>query len=136
MNYIYDIILNLNRNNMYDFYEWKEEDNPEFILKIPVFKVDEETFLNLKYNDVILDKKLLDQIENKTETYSPNCIGIIRYAAIFIFEESSLAIEFDSDGNNYMKSILSIDEENEIIDSVSNIKYTLIDYKVKNKIIL
>lgn len=134
MNYIYDITLNLNKNNLYEFYEWKEEDNPEYILKIPMFKVDEETFLNFKYNDIVIDKKTLDNIENKTETYSPNCIGIIRYACIFISAESALAIEFDSDGNNYMKSNISIDEENEIIDSSKNIKYTLIDYKVRKKI--
>ena len=39
MNYIYDITLNLNKK-LYEFYEWKEEDNPEFILKIPVYKVE------------------------------------------------------------------------------------------------
>lgn len=37
MNYIYDITLNFNKNNLYEFYEWRDEDVPEFILKIPVF---------------------------------------------------------------------------------------------------
>ena len=49
-------------------------------------------------------------------------------------EESAFAIEFDSDGNNYMKSLLSIDEENEIIDESKNIKYSLIDYKIRKKL--
>lgn len=134
MNYIYDITLNLNKNSLYDFYEWKEEDSIEFILKIPIFKIDNETFINIKYNDIIIDKKILELIENKTETYSPNCIGIIRYACVFMNEESAFAIEFDSDGNNYMKSLLSIDEENEIIDESKNIKYSLIDYKIRKKL--
>lgn len=133
MNYIYDITLNLNKNELYEFYEWKEDDNPEFILKIPIFKVDKDTFLDLKYNDVMIDKKIIDMIENKTETYSPNCIGIIRYACVFFYMESSIAIEFDSDGNSYMKSNLSIDEELEILDTIDNIKYTLIEYKLVKK---
>lgn len=134
MNYIYDITLNLNKNNLYEFYEWRDEDNPEFILKIPMFKVDEETFLNLKYNDIIIDKKTLDSIQNKTEAYSPSCISIIRYACIFVCKDNVLAIEFDSDGNNYMKSNVSIDEENEILEVSKNVKYTIIDYKVRKQL--
>ena len=134
MNYIYDITLNLNKNKIYDFYEWKDEDNPEFILKIPVYKVDSDTFLNLKNNDIIVNKNFLNMIEDKTETYSPNSINIIRYCALFVSDAGVVAIEFDSDGNNYMKSIVSIDEENEIIDAVKNIKYVILEYKIKRKI--
>ena len=122
-NYIYDITLNFSRNNMYEFYEWKEEDDPEFILKIPLYKVDEETFYDLKNNDVIVSKKLLELIEDKTEIYTPTSINLIRYACVFTSENSAFALEFDSDGNNYMKSNLSIDEESEVIDSSKNIKY-------------
>ena len=130
MNYIYDVTLNLNKK-LYEFYEWKEEDNPEFILKIPVYKVDLETFLDMKYNDVIISKKILDEIEDKTESYSPNSIDIIRYACVFVCDESTIAIEFDSSGNNYMKSSILLDEENEILDMINNIKYKVFDYKVK-----
>ena len=133
MNYIYDISLNLNKNKLYEFYEWNAEDNPEFILKIPMFKIDEETFLDLKYNNIIINKKFLTNIQNKTECYSPNCINIIRYACVFVCNQSALAIEFDADGNNYMKSNISLDEENEILEVSKNIKYSIIDYKIKNK---
>ena len=133
MNYIYDVTLNLSRK-LYEFYEWKEEDNIEFILKIPIIKIDLESFLDIKYNDVIIDKKILNMIEDKTESYSPNNINIIRYSCIFVCEDSALAVEFDSEGNNYMKSNLSIEEEDEILESSINLKYTLIEYKIKNKI--
>lgn len=133
MNYIYDITLNFNRNNTYEFYEWREEDNPEFILKIPLYKVDKETFYELKNSEVTVNKKFLELLEDKTEVYTPNTISIIRYACVFLYDSCSIAIEFDSDGNSYMKSNISIDEEIEITESVKNIKYTIIDYKVKNK---
>lgn len=132
MNYIYDITLNLNKK-LYEFYEWKEEDNPEFILKIPVFKIDKEAYLNIKNNDIVINNKFLELIEDKTESYSPNSINIIRYACLFACETSVFAVEFDSYGNNFMKSLITIDEENEIIDAIDNIKYTMIDYKLKKK---
>ena len=131
MNYIYDITVNFNKNNLYEFYEWKEEDNLEFILKIPIFKVDFDTFNNIKNNEINISKKILNMIENKTEVYNPNCINIIRYSCVFICDKSSLAIEFDSEGNNYMKSNLSIEEEEEIIEISKSIKYSIIDYKIK-----
>jgi hypothetical protein len=133
MNYIYDITLNLSKNNLYEFYEWREEDIPEFILKIPVFRVDLETFKDLKYNNISISKEFLLKILEKTEVYTPNSIEIIRYGALFSCDESVLAIEFDSEGNNYMKSNLSIEEEMEVIESVKLIKFTILDYKVKNK---
>jgi len=133
MNYIYDISLNLNKNNLYEFYEWKNEDNPEFILKIPIFKIDQETFLDLKYNNVIINKKILNNIQNKTECYNPSCINIIRYACVFVCDDSAVAIEFDTEGNNYMKSNISLEEENEIIEVSKKMKYTIVEYKVKSK---
>lgn len=133
MNYIYDVTLNFSKNNLYEFYEWKEDDDPEFILKIPLYKVDSETFENLKNDDVLVNKRFLELLEDKTEVYTPNSINLVRYACIFASEYSAVAIEFDSDGNSYMKSKLSIDEESEILDSSKNIKYSIIDYKIKNK---
>lgn len=133
MNYIYDITINLSKNDLYEFYEWREEDVPEFILKIPLYRVDKETFFDLKYNNVIVTKEFLLKIFDKTEVYTPNAINLIRYCALFACDESVVAIEFDSDGNSYMKSNLSIEEENEIIECARLLKYALLDYKVKNK---
>ena len=133
MNYIYDITLNFNKNNLYEFYEWKEEDDAEFILKIPMFKVSTEDIVNIKYGDIIVNKNFLKQIEDKTEVYAPNAVNIIRYACIFSSEDASIAVEFDASGLSYMKSNLSIDEEDEVIECAKLIKYTILDYKLKSK---
>ena len=133
MNYIYDITLNFNKNNLYEFYEWKDEDEVEFILKIPVFKVSYEDFISIKNNDIIVSKNFLNLILDKTEVYAPNSIKIIKYSCVLACEKSVVALEFDSDGKSYMKSNISVDEEEEILDYVSDIKYSIIDYKVTNK---
>ena len=47
MNYIYDIVLNFNKE-YYSFYEWNRKDNIINVKKIPLFLVDNECF-NIKY---------------------------------------------------------------------------------------
>ena len=133
MNYIYDITVNLSKNELYEFYEWKEEDPVEFILKIPSFRIDKETFYDLKYNNVTVNKEFLLKIFDKTEVYTPNSINLIRYASVFSCDDDVIVLEFDSDGNNYMKSNLSIDEESEIIECMNLLKFSIIDYKIKEK---
>lgn len=132
MNYIYDITLNLNKNNLYEFYEWREDDVPEFILKIPIYKIDKNAFLDIRNNNIIVDKDFLITIFDKTEVYTEDAISLIRYAALFSDGNNVIGIEFDSSGNSYMKSNLSIDDESEVLEIIKDIKYTLLDYKVKN----
>ena len=132
MNYIYDITLNLNKNNLYEFYEWREDDVPEFILKIPIYKIDKNAFFDIRNNNIIVDKDFLITIFDKTEVYTEDAISLRRYAALFSDGDNVIGIEFDSSGNSYMKSNLSIDDESEVLEIIKDIKYTLLDYKVKN----
>lgn len=132
MNYIYDIILNFNKN-LYDFYEWTEEDCPEFILKIPVFKVDDNTFIDMAKNDIRVSNAFLSKIINQTEVYSPNSLKIIKYACVFTTLQSAIGIEFDENGNNKMKSNLSPEEEDETLELTQLLKYSIIDYKLIEK---
>lgn len=130
MNYVYDITLNFNKK-LYEFYEWKDTDEPEFILKIPIFRINDEQILNIRNNDIIIEKNVLELIFNKTEVYYPNSIKIIKYACVFVSDNTALAVEFDSNGYSYLKSCISIDEQEDILDYSSNIKYSIIDFKIK-----
>ena len=47
MNYIYDIVLNFNKEYYY-FFEWKKNDSIINIKKIPCFLIDNNTLHNLK----------------------------------------------------------------------------------------
>ena len=133
MNYIYDISLNL-KPEIYDFYEWKKEDKIIFILKIPIFKIDKELFYNLYFNDITVDKKFLINILNKTDVYYPNSIKKLKYCSIFSDGENAIAISFNEDGKNIKKSILSLEENEEIIEFSKYLKTSFINFKV-NKII-
>ena len=133
MNYIYDITLNLN-NELYNFYEWDLDDNVEFYLKIPVFKVEDKVINDFIRTKFIIDKKVLNLIKNKTECYNKNSLKINKYIAIFTSLDKALAVSFDENGNSILKSYLSIDEEDEVLEFSKLIKYSLIDYKIKQKI--
>lgn len=136
MNYIYDITLNFN-DEFYDFYEWNSKDKIEFILKIPIFKVQEDEINDITKNEIKLSKEFLKKILNETEVYCTNVIKILRYACIFVSEEISLAVMFDEKGKIIKKSSISPDEEDDILEVSKSLKYTLLDYKIisKNKVI-
>ena len=51
MNFIYDIVLNFNKEYYY-FFEWSKNDNIVNVKKIPLFLVSKETYNNMKCNIV------------------------------------------------------------------------------------
>ena len=55
MNYIYDVVLNFNKD-YYNFFEWYKSDNIINIKKIPFFLVDNNTYTSMKYNIIIVDQ--------------------------------------------------------------------------------
>ena len=106
MTYIYDLILNWCRDRKYEFFEWKENDEIEYIKKIPVFKV--RNFNDLFNNDIRVGKDFLDKVFNKTEVYGNKKIEKVEYACVFCDDELSkaFAIEFNDEGENLFKSIV------------------------------
>lgn len=132
MNYIYDITLNFNKE-LYNFYEWNKEDNVEFYLKIPIFKVEDKIIDDFIKTSFIVDKQFLNKILNKTEKYSKTSVKTNKYSCIFTSHDRVIAINFNDKGESTYKSYLSIDEEGEILEFSKLIKYNLVDYKIKNK---
>ena len=68
MYYYYDILLNFTENDgeLFEFYEWEENDNIEFIKKIPLFKVSTSNLKILLKYQVKFAEEILEQIKNKT----------------------------------------------------------------------
>ena len=132
MNYIYDVTLNYNKD-LYNFYEWEVNDNIEFYLKIPIFKVEEQVINDLIVSNFNVDKQFLNKIYNKTEIYGKKSVLHNKYSCILASETKVFAVMFDENGDSYKKSFMSIDEENDVLEFSKFIKYTLINYKIKSK---
>lgn len=138
MDFIYDILVNFNENEIYEFYEWNKKDNVEHIKKIPIFKINSSTLKDFKNNNIKVDKSFLVKIKNKTEIFSNKNIDYIEYAAIFTDGSDLVILEFSKNGEYLLKSSMLLDEledtllESEILKEIE-IKYILIEKKVKNK---
>ena len=130
MNYIYDLTLNFNEE-LYNFYEWNNDDDINFYLKIPIFKVEDDIINDFINSTFIVNKDFLSKIYKKTECYGNEKDSY--YMAVFSTVEKALAVSFDKYGESIKKSYLSIDEEDDILEFTKLIKYTIIDYKIKEK---
>ena len=132
MNYIYDISLNFSKD-LYNFYEWESEDDIEFFMKIPVFKVEEEVINDFINTSFIVEKQFLNKILGKAELCGKTSLKVMKYTCIFTSQNKVIAILFNETGESIKKSFLSIDEENEVLEFAKMIKYYLINYKIKEK---
>ena len=118
MKYIYDLELNF-KNRYYDFYEWEKKDKITHIKKIPSYKVTDEDIYNLKYNYIKINK---DFFQNKKN-----------YTSIFSNGQTIIAIKFDNNGYNKLKSDINIEEQEEIINLINNQKTIKLNYKIIKK---
>ena len=123
MNYIYDIVLNFNRDYFY-FYEWNKKDSIINIKKIPLLIVDNETFRMMKYDKVIVNTSFINLIKDKTYTYSKvklnNC-------SLLSNGKEVIGVLFDDKGNLVKRSSLLIDEEEEVLEEIDDDKVFKID---------
>ena len=113
MDYIYDIVLNF-QNSYYDFFEWKASDKVINVKKILVYKTSDEDYLNLKYNEVILDTKELP-----------------KQAKMFLLTNGTevMGILLDNYGKVIKRSSLLFDEADEVVEDKDVIKELPLTYK-------
>ena len=113
MDYIYDIVLNF-QNNYYDFFEWKESDKVINVKKILVYKTTDEDYLNLKYNEIILElKEFPKQTKMFLVTNGREVMGIL----------------LDNIGKIIKRSSLLFDEADEVLEDKDLIKQLPLIYK-------
>lgn len=116
MNYIYDIVLNFNKE-YFDFYEWKKSDTIINIKKIPIFSINNKIFNILKYDKVVVDTSFIDIIRDKTFTYTKLKVG---NASLLSNGKEVIGVLFDNKGNLIKRSSLLIDEEEEVLEELES----------------
>ena len=114
MNFIYDIVLNFNKE-YYNFFEWNKKDNIINIKKIPLFMVSNNIFNNMKYDIVKVSSDFINMIKDKTYIYSKK-ESII--SCLISNGKEVIGVMFDTDGNVIKRSSLLLDEEEEVLDEV------------------
>ena len=134
MNYYYDIILNWNENEAYEFYEWNDTDYLELIKKIPLIRIKHKKFLDLVSNKIKVSPEFLNMIQDKTLISGKNLINNITYAALLTDNKNENAIEFDKEGNSISYSKLLIDDELNVLESTFNLKEYNLEYEILTKL--
>ena len=130
MNYYYDVILNWNDTQAYDFYEWNDTDYLELIKKIPILKIKHKAFLDIASNQIKVNADLLEQIKDKTLLSSKKMLNKIDYACLITDNKNVYALEFNQDGYVLNRSKLLIDDEMGILEMAYSLKEFDIYYEI------
>lgn len=132
MNYVFDVCLNFNKE-LINFYEWNDEDEVLYFLKIPVFKIEDDLIEDFINNDIKVDNLFLRKIYNKSQIYFKKSNKTDNYSCILTTNKKSIGLNFDKNGFVIGKSYLSLEEENEVTEFSKFIKYSIINYKILRK---
>lgn len=130
MNYFYDIKVNFDEEQLYEFYEWQKKDNIERIKKIPLNLVSSKTMKDFLSYNIVVEKSFLEKIINKTENYNGEKI---KYASIFADSKTSLVVEFNEEGKSMFKSKLLLNDDLNIIEIVHNLNKTILKYSIEKE---
>lgn len=129
MNYIYDVILNFQKE-YYDFYDWNKSDTIYHMRKIPIIKISSKQLLDIKNNVVKFYKDNLKYFNVKAERFKQNSITKIKYTIILGDEHEALAIKLNKDGLVHLKSSLLPDEQEDVIEILKFQKETKLNYQI------
>lgn len=127
MNYIYDIVLNFNKE-LYEFFEWKDDDNLINIRKIPLIKINDDDFVSLLYNKIKIEKLVLDTFKKKFSLYSEEINGNV--ICIVTNGQRAMGVMFDQLGNLIGRSAMLLDEEEEVLEESENLEETKLLYEI------
>lgn len=126
MVYIYDILLNFNKD-LIEFFEWEDTDNIKYVKKIVVFKTSSKVINDVIYNEVVFDSNFTRTIPK----YEMN--GMKDAGSLCILTDGLMAIGLLIKNNKpILISRLLLDEEYEVLELVNNLDNTIINYKIMN----
>ena len=138
MIYIYDILLNFNKD-FYEFYEWEKKDYIYHIKKIPIIKIDTNLMELLFTKKIKFTKELGDILYYKVELFG-NKKNKIKYSCLFTDGYKVLGVLLNDNLEIDKISDLLLDEANDAINissrsNVIKLEYTIIGNN-KNNLLL
>lgn len=127
MTYIYDILLNFNKN-LVECFQWNDSDKIKYVKRIVLFKVDSKVIKDIIYNDVLLDDSFINMIPK----YEIN--GEVDSNFLCLLCDGMFVIGLYIKSNKpVLVSRMLLDEEQEVIEITNSLSNTLVSYKVLSK---
>ena len=126
MAYIYDILLNFNKD-LIEFFEWEDTDNIKYVKKIVVFKTSSKVINDVIYNEVVFDSNFTKVIPK----YEMN--GMKDSGRLCILTDGLMAMGLLIKNNKpILISRLLLDEEYEVLELANGLDNASIDYEIIN----
>lgn len=132
MNYFYDVIINMNEDNIFSFYEWENYDSIELVKKIPLFRVSTNTLKDFYVWNIKVSVDFLNEIVDKTILKNNKINKTIKYACLLCDTKNTLVVEFDNDGNVISRSNLLLDDDANVLEFIYSYKVSKIEYEKIN----
>ena len=130
MHYYYDLLVNLD-TELWEFYEWKEDDSLVKIKKIPFIRVSEKDIYKFFAYQIQLEKEFFQKYENKViwknKKEKSTCI-------LFSSTKHAIVLEFDESGKSIFRSQLLVEDENNCNEVAHSLEKTEVFYKTLEKL--
>jgi len=111
MNFYYDILVNFQDEEVYEFYEWDKFDEIELLKKVPLFRVSSETIIDFVKYKIKVDSAFMDLIYQKTSVVKNGSKTIIDYAFLITDAKNSLVVELNEAGIVQFSSKLELSDD-------------------------
>ncbi|MBQ6686949.1 MAG: hypothetical protein IJN03_00305 [Bacilli bacterium] len=134
MDYCHDILINMEEDNVFKFYEWENYDPIELIKKIPIFRVNSKTLHDFYLYDVLVSLTFLESLKDKTILKNNKLNKTLKYACLLCDCKNVLVVEFNDSGKIIGRSNLLLDDEANIIEFIYNYKESKMLYQKEDKI--
>ena len=115
MNYSYDVLINMNEDSLFSFYEWENYDPIELVKKIPIYRVSTKILRDFMLYDVQVTKEFLEENKDKTILKNSKLNKTIKYACLLCDTKNAVVIEFNDNGEVISRSSLLLEDEANII---------------------
>lgn len=124
MTYVYDILLNFNKD-LIEYFEWEDNDNIKYAKKITLFRIDKKTMKDFLCYDIELPSNFIK------DTLRYELDGLNDKISYTLFTDTEIVLGVSIKNSKIdLLSRLIIDEEDEIIDIAKNLEEFNISYKV------
>lgn len=129
MNYYYDVVLNFDMENLWNFYEWEDTDLLTYVRKIPLYRVSYETMQDFLSSHIKISKDFVRDIAHKTVTKNKEDI----YASFLMSDsKNSLAVMLNEEGEVIALSKLLIGDDNNVNEFMYTIREVELPYEILN----
>ena len=127
MVYIYDILLNFNKD-LIEYFEWEDTDSIKYVKKVALFKVENKVLFDMINKLIVFS----DEFINSVPKYEMN--GMKDAGSVCLFTDGFMVIGvLIKEGKPVLFSFLLLDEEREVLDISSKMSVSNIEYSIKGE---